>query len=325
MSGNDIVLRVVPSLAIFALLVWCWCCRVEPEPSTDLHEEFLRERRAELETKVIIKRVVKACKRKSTLSQRLTEADRAYSSYLSAFLSRSRHGSVRFANVEGHHDETIEEGETQLEEESERKKEEEGIVEASKRKSTLSERSTEVDRAHSSSLSAFSSRSRRSVQFSNVVEDEDKRIEVTETKLKEESEHKREEETAQVEELSAPKQPHGTASERRTQSSRSSLSWIPSFSSAPSDNVSDNVSGGTLQEPRRRRRRRKSNILARAISRSFRHAETCCNICLMEYQVGEEVCLSSNEDCMHVFHKACILDWLLRTRKCPVCRRDYVP
>jgi hypothetical protein len=252
MSASDIVLRVVPSVAIIALLVWL-CCRVEP--SGELEEQYFRERRAELESKLIIKRVFEASTRKSTLSQRLTESERAYSSYLSAFPSRSRHGSVRFADViaeEQQQDETIEEGETQLEEESEHKNEERT--------------------------------------------------------------------TAQVEESSAPKRPHGTASERRTKSSRSHLSWIPSFSSAPSDNVSDST---TLQDPRRRRR--KSNILARAISRSFRQSGTSCNICLMDYQIGEEVCWSPNEDCIHAFHKDCILDWLLRTRKCPVCRRDYVP
>lgn len=251
MSASDIVLRVVPSVAIFVLLVWC-CCRAEP--SVELEEQYFRERRAELESKLIIKRVVEARTRKSTLSQRLTESDRAFSSYLSALSPRSRHVSVRF--VDG------------VEEQDEAMEEEEG-----------------------------------------------------ETQLEVESEHKNEDETAQVEESSAtaPKQPHRTASERRTQSARSCLSRVPSFTSTPSASVS----GSTSQDPRRRRCR--GNSLARAISRSFRHAETCCDICLMDYQVGEEVCWSPNENCIHAFHKDCMLNWLLRTRKCPICRRDYVP
>lgn len=50
-----------------------------------------------------------------------------------------------------------------------------------------------------------------------------------------------------------------------------------------------------------------------------------CDICLMDYEVGDEICWSPNKECIHAFHKDCILDWLLRNSKCPECRREYLP
>jgi hypothetical protein len=44
----------------------------------------------------------------------------------------------------------------------------------------------------------------------------------------------------------------------------------------------------------------------------------------MDYQVGEQVCWSPNDECVHCFHKDCMLDWLLQNPKCPVCRRNYL-
>ena len=81
------------------------------------------------------------------------------------------------------------------------------------------------------------------------------------------------------------------------------------------------------------RQRRKSNILARTLSKSIRsslsstnrsNSHSSCDICLMEYEVGEEICWSPNEECTHGFHKECMLNWLLRNPHCPVCRQDYL-
>lgn len=51
---------------------------------------------------------------------------------------------------------------------------------------------------------------------------------------------------------------------------------------------------------------------------------TGCDICLREYNVGEEVSWSPNEECTHAFHKACITDWLMTHSSCPCCRRNYL-
>ena len=75
--------------------------------------------------------------------------------------------------------------------------------------------------------------------------------------------------------------------------------------------------------------RHKSNIIARRISLSLQTLGTesepvGCNICLMEFEVGEDVSWSRNQDCIHGFHKECILDWLMVKNECPVCRREYI-
>lgn len=75
--------------------------------------------------------------------------------------------------------------------------------------------------------------------------------------------------------------------------------------------------------------RRKSNIIARRLSwtlGSFGKDDqpTGCNICLMDFEIGEEIGWSPNPDCIHAFHKECIVDWLMVKNECPICRRDYL-
>jgi len=75
--------------------------------------------------------------------------------------------------------------------------------------------------------------------------------------------------------------------------------------------------------------RRKADIFARTLSRTVRGTQdydmpTTCDICLMDYEVGEDVAWSRNDQCIHAFHKECITDWLLRNPKCPLCRNEYI-
>jgi hypothetical protein len=56
----------------------------------------------------------------------------------------------------------------------------------------------------------------------------------------------------------------------------------------------------------------------------WRDRGTACDICLLEYQVGEEVAWSPNLECSHSYHKDCVLDWLVRKPTCPNCRHDYL-
>lgn len=49
-----------------------------------------------------------------------------------------------------------------------------------------------------------------------------------------------------------------------------------------------------------------------------------CDICLMDYEIGDEICWSPNKDCIHAFHKDCLVDWLMKHTECPVCRREYL-
>ncbi|KAF9356519.1 hypothetical protein BGX34_009908 [Mortierella sp. NVP85] len=52
-------------------------------------------------------------------------------------------------------------------------------------------------------------------------------------------------------------------------------------------------------------------------------AQTSCSICLMEYEVGEQV---RTLPCYHQYHVSCIDPWLLNvTTLCPICKRDLWP
>lgn len=70
-----------------------------------------------------------------------------------------------------------------------------------------------------------------------------------------------------------------------------------------------------------------ANIFMRLISQSFWSndmSESVCGICLTDYKVGDEVAFAPNEECTHGYHTDCIVDWLLKNKSCPICRRDYL-
>ena len=49
-----------------------------------------------------------------------------------------------------------------------------------------------------------------------------------------------------------------------------------------------------------------------------------CSICLEPYREGDDICWSQNEKCAHVYHLDCIVDWLMNSNECPLCRADYL-
>jgi hypothetical protein len=51
-----------------------------------------------------------------------------------------------------------------------------------------------------------------------------------------------------------------------------------------------------------------------------------CSICLGSYQVGDIVVQSSNESCQHIFHRDCLLAFLMTRQSplCPCCRQTYI-
>jgi hypothetical protein len=78
----------------------------------------------------------------------------------------------------------------------------------------------------------------------------------------------------------------------------------------------------------------------------MRPATIFCAICLMHYEINEQVCWSSNRECVHVFHKDCIVKWLVKLGNmkprneripdsylsrslpylldCPMCRQEFL-
>jgi hypothetical protein len=49
-----------------------------------------------------------------------------------------------------------------------------------------------------------------------------------------------------------------------------------------------------------------------------------CPICLGDFEIGEEICMSKNIECPHAFHSDCMLEWLMKHDDCPLCRKDYL-
>lgn len=52
-------------------------------------------------------------------------------------------------------------------------------------------------------------------------------------------------------------------------------------------------------------------------------AGVCCQICMEDFMVGDRV--SWPIGCDHVFHLACVQEWLLRKKDCPYCRQVMLP
>jgi hypothetical protein len=50
-----------------------------------------------------------------------------------------------------------------------------------------------------------------------------------------------------------------------------------------------------------------------------------CAICLSEFKPQQLVCESNNSSCQHIFHKDCMVDWLMKNHdECPMCREVYL-
>mmetsp|Transcript_3654 Transcript_3654/g.8403 ORF Transcript_3654/g.8403 Transcript_3654/m.8403 type:complete len:210 (-) Transcript_3654:2078-2707(-) len=52
--------------------------------------------------------------------------------------------------------------------------------------------------------------------------------------------------------------------------------------------------------------------------------DDCCAICLEPYAVGDDLCTGKTEQCSHVFHKHCMVEWIRRHNRCPICRSNLM-
>lgn len=85
------------------------------------------------------------------------------------------------------------------------------------------------------------------------------------------------------------------------------------------DQTQDNVEAGDIQEI-------DAGLLQLGdIPNGNRQVPTACAICLCSYEVGESVCVSPNEHCVHVFHSECAITWLAKKTQtlCPCCRQEF--
>jgi len=60
--------------------------------------------------------------------------------------------------------------------------------------------------------------------------------------------------------------------------------------------------------------------------RSGKLVPNCCAVCLSGYRVGDIVTWSSNPECIHAFHRECVVDWLIKMQPetpCPCCRQEF--
>merc|ERR1711982_314982 len=53
--------------------------------------------------------------------------------------------------------------------------------------------------------------------------------------------------------------------------------------------------------------------------------EHVCSICLLAYKDDDIIAKSHNEECSHIYHNECIVQWLLINKtECPNCRKPYI-
>ncbi|KAI4978408.1 hypothetical protein ZWY2020_015161 [Hordeum vulgare] len=62
-----------------------------------------------------------------------------------------------------------------------------------------------------------------------------------------------------------------------------------------------------------------SLLVREIITKATAEQQNTCTICLYEFQAGESATMLPN--CCHMFHLACIDNWLMCKSVCPMCRR----
>lgn len=49
-----------------------------------------------------------------------------------------------------------------------------------------------------------------------------------------------------------------------------------------------------------------------------------CSICLDIYKTGETICWAKTDECDHIFHRECIVEWMKDHDDCPLCRTNLM-
>jgi hypothetical protein len=70
--------------------------------------------------------------------------------------------------------------------------------------------------------------------------------------------------------------------------------------------------------------RRCLNMTASSKQAESIYSPRSCPVCCEDYEKGDDIAWSRNEDCVHAFHFKCIVEWLVENDDCPMCRSDYL-
>jgi len=54
------------------------------------------------------------------------------------------------------------------------------------------------------------------------------------------------------------------------------------------------------------------------------YTHRACPICAEEYQEGDDICWSRNENCAHAFHLDCKVSYLQNTDACILCKNEFL-
>ena len=52
--------------------------------------------------------------------------------------------------------------------------------------------------------------------------------------------------------------------------------------------------------------------------------DSTCIICLVKFKAEDVITFSSDVECRHVFHQACITHWIRLKNHCPCCNRTFL-
>lgn len=105
------------------------------------------------------------------------------------------------------------------------------------------------------------------------------------------------------------------------------LCWLLSLMGSLCVSAVLEVSWGTQEEGKlnhTEERTKKIDSALQLVSYADSMESDACSICLCEYTSELVEDMVSNHCCCHIFHKACLILWLMHHNDCPICRETIM-